>query len=302
MTDSSDDRTQAEPRIPTVSSLYLYPVKSCRRIEVQRVTVSDHGLVDDRRWQVSADGKPVTQRQKKILATVQPTLIDGGLRLTAPERGTIEVAIPAVADHETTTLVGGPAQVGDAGDEAAAWFGQVLEADDVRLHAMVDQPFTTPDALNRFSGTMAFPDLAPVLVANTSSLDWLVERAEEPFDIHRFRPNVVVTGADPFVEDTWSRFTIGAAEFTAGIGWPRCPIPQIDQDDGTRHTEPAKVLKAHRWCSDAPTLDGIYRPMVENNALFGLGSGIGPEGAVIAVGDRVTVAETQEPLIPTPTV
>lgn len=301
MTDISNPGDQASQHETTVSSLYLYPVKSCRRIEVSQVTVSDHGLVGDRQWQVSADGKPVTQRQKKILATVQPTLIDDGIRLTAPDGGTIEVATPTQADQETTTLVGGPAQVGDAGDQAAAWFSQVLDDEAVRLHAMVGQPFATPEPLRRFSGTMNFSDLAPVLVANTASLDWLVERAEEPFDIHRFRPNIVVSGADPFAEDTWARFTVGQAEFSAGISWPRCPIPQIDQDDGTRHGEPAKVLKTHRWCTEAPGLDAVFKSVVENNALFGLGAGVGPEGTVIAVGDRLTVTESQDPLISAPT-
>ena len=78
-------------------------------------------------------------------------------------------------------------------------------------------------------------------------------------------------------------------------------MPQIDQDTGIRHREPAVVLKRHRWCSDATGLPESYRPLLAGNALFGLAASIGPAGAVITRGDVVVVHATGSPLLDPPT-
>ncbi len=301
MTDSAVPKTQPDSAVAaTVSSLYIYPVKSCRRVEVDKVEVSEHGLVGDRQWQVAAGKRPRTQRQQAVLATVQPTLIEGGVRLTAPNSGTIEVAKPTGVNHITGSIVGATVEVGDAGDEAAAWFAKLLDDGDARLYAITDHQVRVPPGWDHFGSSIGFPDLAPVLLTNTASLEWLLQRSSEPFDMHRFRPNIVIDGADPFIEDTWLRYTVGRAELSSSLSWARCPMPQIDQDDGSRHREPAKVLKAHRWCTSAPTLNSQFASITENHALFGIGSAIEPSGAVIRVGDPVTVSDHQVPLIEPP--
>lgn len=285
----------------SLTSIHLHPIKSCRRIEVSSATVSATGLEGDREWQVASGLKPVTQRQKNLLATVQPELIDGGLRLSAPDRPTIEVARPTKNDTTTGSLVGVKVEVGDAGDEAAQWFGELLD-DDVRLVARTaDSVLTIPEPLDVFGQPIAFGDVAPVLVANEASLRWLVERAEEPFGMDRFRPNLVVETDQPFAEDTWGRFHIGDAEFRHGFIWPRCAIPQVDQDTGERHREPAVVLRAHRWCTEAPGFSDALRPIIENNGIFGVGCSIGPAGTVVSVGDSLVVDDTIEPLMAPPT-
>ena len=86
----------------------------------------------------------------------------------------------------------------------------------------------------------------------------------------------------------------------AGLAWPRCAIPQVDQLDGSRHKEPAKVLRRHRWCSDARLAPEALRPLLEGNALFGIGCSIEPAGATLAVGDEVQVHQRGEPVIPAP--
>ncbi len=301
MTNPSASETPSEiTATAAVSSLFIYPVKSCRRVEVDHATVSANGLDGDRQWQVAAGKRPRTQRQQAVMATVQPTPIDGGIRLTAPGAGTVEVAMPTGTDHVTGSIVGATVEVADAGDEAAAWFAQLLDDEDARLYAITDQQVRVPPGWDHFGSSIGFPDLAPVLLTNTASLDWLLERSSDPFDMHRFRPNIVIAGAEPFAEDTWLRFNVGQAELSSSLAWARCPIPQIDQDDGSRHREPAKVLKAHRWCTSAPTLNSQFAAITENHALFGIGSAIHPAGAFINVGDPVTVSEYQAPLIERP--
>lgn len=283
-----------------VSAIQIHPIKSCHRVEVQQATVTDTGLAGDRQWQLSSGLAPTTQRQKTVLATVQPTPIEGGLRISAPGRPTIEVPQPTVTDAVTGSLIGVKVDVGDAGDEAAAWFSALLD-DEVRLFGRTgDSTLVIPEAIDVFHQTIAFCDVAPVLVTNTASLDWLVERASEGFEMERFRPNLVVDTDEPFAEETWTRFSLGAAELVHGLVWPRCPIPQIDQETGDRHNEPAKVLKTHRWCSDASDLPPGVRSIVENKPVFGVGCAIGSVGTVVSVGDELHVTETAAPLVAPP--
>ncbi|MEM7340679.1 MAG: MOSC N-terminal beta barrel domain-containing protein [Actinomycetota bacterium] len=287
--------------VGVVKSLHIHPIKSCRALSVQSATVGPVGLVGDREWQVAAGITPLTQRQHAVMATVDAVPIDGGLRLSAPGQPTIEVERPSTADTETGSLIGVKVLVGDAGEAAAEWFTALL-GDSARLYARTpESELVPPEPLDVFGGQrIAFSDLAPVLVANTASSTWLEERANEPFGIDRFRANVVVDGPEPFAEDTWARFRIGAAALAHGAPWPRCAVPQVDQNSGERRKEPAVVLKAHRWVDAAPAYNEIMRSVIEGNAVFGVGCSIGPAGTVISVGDALEVDETMEPLLASP--
>lgn len=301
--------------IGTVTSLHIHPIKSCRRVDVESVTASATGLVGDREWQVISGIKPVTQRSNRRLAVVDVEPIEGGLRLAAPGHSAIEVERPVAADTTSGSLIGVKVDAADAGDPAARWFGEVLE-EEVRLVALpTGGSVSVPDGLNIFAQAttsrdttsrdstpqeIAFNDLSPVLVANSASYEWLAERASEPFPIDRFRSNIVVETDEPFAEDTWATFRIGQAALRHGVIWPRCAVPQVDQDSGERRKEPAVVLKAHRWCTSAPNLPETLRAVVENSGIFGIGCSVGPAGTQIAVGDSLTIDETMAPIMPNP--
>lgn len=284
----------------SLAGVYVYPIKSCRAVSLQSVDVTGIGLAEDRRWQVlgTEERRGVTQRKHRSLALIQPTLLDGGgLRLTAPGMPDIELERPlgpviTVDSHFRT-----PVSARDAGDEAADWLTEFIGAP-LRLVRMEgDSGWRLPPELDVFGQGAAFTDAAPVLVANQQSLEWLVERASEGFGMDRFRPNLVVAGAEPWAEDTWDRFDIGGASLRGIVPWPRCTIPQVDQQTAERHKEPAKVLKKHRWCTSAPSIPGDFRAIVEGNGLFGMACTIGPIGARITVGDQVTVVSSRAPVL-----
>ena len=288
----------------SLSGITIHPIKGCRRVELDSVVVTQTGLDGDRAWQVvtvpdqdGALGEAVTQRQNAALATVVPIPIDGGLTISAPEVGTIDVKRPDANDVTVHALIGDEVACADAGDEAAAFFTEVLGFE-ARLAAL------TPESsrpMRLFRGRLTgFADAAPVLVANMASLDDLVARASEPFGIERFRANLIVTNNEPWSEDTWTDFSIGDADLVARVEWPRCSVPQIDQETGERHREPALVLRKHRWCDTAEGFSPGLRRMLEGNAMFGIGCTIDPEGALLSVGDPVTVAGTGPPLIAPP--
>ena len=201
----------------TLASIFVHPIKSCRAVELRAATVSAIGLAGDRLWQVvDGDQRGMTQRQHPILATVQPTLTaDGGLQVRAPGREPLDVAPPT---HPVTTRshFGSPVPALDAGDDAAGWFSALLGAP-VRLVRMAEPGgWRLPDELDVFGQAAPFSDAAPILVTATASLEHLRAHASEPFGMDRFRPNLVLTGSEPWAEDTWTDVRVGDGDAARG--------------------------------------------------------------------------------------
>jgi uncharacterized protein len=289
------------PRHPFVANIYLHPVKSCRRLEVDQAVVSQYGLLGDREWQVQGPtGQLMTQRKFPAMARVQPEPIPGGLRLMCDGMPDLEVQRPAGVDSEGNTMTG-RVPVADAGDEAASWFERVLSIG-CRLTTIGAGYERRPliGGADPFAQQVAFVDAAPVHLINAASYRFLLDDAREPFPIERFRPNVVVDGGEPWEEDTWRSVSIGAVDLRVVMPWPRCAMPQIDQDTGERHREPAVVLKRHRWCTDASSFPPPLQPVIAGNALFGVAASITPAGATITRGDAVDVLATGAPLLDPP--
>ena len=226
----------------TLSGIYVYPIKSCRAVALDTVTVVAIGLLGDRTWQVvDEERRGVTQRQHRVLATVQPALLSGGgMRLESPSMPAIEVDPPGDETMTVKSHFGLPVPASDAGDRAAAWFSE-LTGNSVRLVAMVDAcGWRLPDDLDVFGQNAPFSDAAPRPSSPPFGRSSGCARASEDFGMDRFRPNLVVSGTDPWDEDTWASFTIGKAELRGVLPWLRCAIPQIDQVTADRHTEPAR--------------------------------------------------------------
>jgi uncharacterized protein YcbX len=284
----------------SLTEIYIYPVKSCRAVSVQKGNVTGIGLAEDRRWQVLGpeERRGVTQRKHRSLALVQPTLLDdAGMRLSAPGMSEIEFDQPSGPIITVDSHFRIPVRARDAGHEAAEWLTEFIGVP-LRLVRMEgDSGWRLPPELDAFGQGAPFTDAAPVLLASQDSLDWLAARASEDFGMDRFRPNLVVAGADPWAEDTWDRFDVGEANLRAIAPWPRCAIPQIDQETAERHKEPARVLKKHRWCTSAPSISGDFRRLVEGNGLFGVACTIVPAGSAIAVGDEVRVVSSRAPVL-----
>lgn len=71
----SAQQEEKEEEIGRVISLHVYPVKSCKGIEVQASLVEARGLMLDRLWMVTTStGTFRTQRQIPKMALIQPNL------------------------------------------------------------------------------------------------------------------------------------------------------------------------------------------------------------------------------------
>ena len=79
-------------------------------------------------------------------------------------------------------------------------------------------------------------------------LDALTEAAQVPVDVRRFRPNIVIEGADiAFAERDWTRLTTNLGEVLPLVKpCERCVIPTRDPDTLERSPEVMSALK--EWC------------------------------------------------------
>jgi hypothetical protein len=267
-----------------LSALHTYPIKGCRRLDHETAVVEPWGLAGDRRWLITRpDGVAITQRDIAALALLRAIPADAGLSLGMPGRDPLLVPPlhpdpSAVVKVWSATVAATP-----AGVAADAWLSAAL-GQEVQL-VWLDDP--TRRAVNpEFSepgDRVNFADGYPVLLTNTASLarlnDWIFEGGsdEGPLPMARFRPNVVVDGAEPFAEDDWigKRIRIGEVTFRAPKPCGRCVVTTTDQETGERGREPLRTLARHR--------------NVDTKLLFGLNL-IPDAPGQIRVGDSVSLA------------
>ncbi|MFX5634562.1 MOSC domain-containing protein, partial [Acinetobacter baumannii] len=76
------------------------------------------------------------------------------------------------------------------------------------------------------------------LLTSRQSLAELNRRLPSPIGMARFRPNIVIDGSSPFVEDTFARVRIGGSTFRGPKGCDRCVVTTIDPETAEGGVEP----------------------------------------------------------------
>ncbi|KAI8051489.1 hypothetical protein BDF22DRAFT_656367 [Syncephalis plumigaleata] len=103
-----------------VTSLYIYPIKSCCGIAVDNAVLTECGLQWDRYWVIvkEEDRKILTQRTHPKMVLIRPRLDVDANQVTGVWKDATVTTI-----HAST----GPIDAVDLGDEAAQWVSQFLE-------------------------------------------------------------------------------------------------------------------------------------------------------------------------------
>jgi uncharacterized protein YcbX len=238
-----------------VSSLHVYPVKSCRGITLEAVDVGPLGLRYDRQWMVVDErGMFVAQRADgrrgvgvRTLCLVRTAIADGRLCLTAPGMPPLDLPLEGLDGPERAVEIwDAPTSGLDQGDAAAAWFTAFLSRERPGQYRVVRMPDDGGRAPSTGTGALAYADGYPFLVISEASLDDLNARLDVPLPMNRFRPNIVLSGVAPYEEDHLARIRIGGVEFVGMTRCPRCPIPTTDQDTAERGVEPLRTLATYR--------------------------------------------------------
>ncbi|MFG2950324.1 MOSC domain-containing protein [Streptomyces adustus] len=266
-------------------SIHVHPVKAFRALSLREAVVEPWGLAGDRRWVLIDDGgKVVTQRQQPRLAMAAAELVPGGVRLSAPGSEALTVPEPEPAGTVPVEIFGDKVEGVLAGPDAHAWCSAFLDAD-VRLVHMDDPAVRRPvDPGFALPGeTVSFADGFPLLVTTTASLDALNtliaqgrHAAEGPLPMNRFRPNLVVSGTEPWAEDGWRRIAVGEVVFRVAKKCARCVVTTTDQTTAQRGKEPLHTLGRHR--------------RIDNGLIFG--QNLVPQSpGTLRVGDPVTILD-----------
>ena len=236
-----------------LASVHIYPLKGCRAVDLDQAVVEPWGLAGDRRWLlVDADGQFITQREHPALARLVVRYGDGAdIAVSSDGFPSLPVAAPVgrpellkVTVWRSTVLAAA------AGPEADAWFSGYL-GQPVRLVWLDDPTRRAVDPEFAADGdVVSFADGFPLLLTSVGSLDqlgrWLAADGDRPVPMNRFRPNVVVSGFEPWDEDRWRRIRIGSVSFRVAKPCGRCIVTTTDQATGERGRQPLRMLARHR--------------------------------------------------------
>jgi uncharacterized protein YcbX len=233
-----------------IASLHIYPVKSCRGIDLARARLTPTGLEWDRRWMiVDSKDRFVTQREHPRLATITTAITDSRLELSAAGHPAIAVDTRARGSARRVRIWKDHCSGIDAGDEAAAWLFRVL-GDNFRLVRIDERVprLANPEYVGPKPQPVTFTDGYPVLMISCESLAELNRRLPAPIPMARFRPNVVIEGVAAHAEDAMISFRFGGVVLRGVKHCTRCSVTTTDQQNGSRdpRQEPLRTLKTYR--------------------------------------------------------
>jgi uncharacterized protein len=250
-------------------------------LDIADVEVQRCGVAGDRRWMVVDEGGQfITQRECPTMARIAAMQQTAGLMLQTA--GQESIGIPRPTDHAEqiqVTVWRSTLWASHAGSLPARWISEALGIP-CRLVYLADPGARPVDPdYGQPQDRVSFADGFPVLLTATASLNDLNRRVAPPVPMRRFRPNLVVTGSEPWAEDTWRRIRIGEVIFEQAKSCSRCSVTSVDQATGERPfpREPLRTLATFRR-TQAGSMFG------QNMIPRTLGR--------IAVGDPVTVLET----------
>ena len=231
-----------------LSSLHVYPIKAAAGRSVQEWEVDSFGLRYDRRWMVvDRLGRFITQRTSPRLALIQPAIEGDILRVTMPGMPALELALDPVPSVTTGVKVW--RDTCDAvwtGERPAAWFTEALGTPCSLVHMPGDSVRPADPAYAPPGVRVSFADAFPFLLISEESLEDLNRRLPAPIPMNRFRPNLVIQGDAPYVEDSLRGFRLGEIEFRVVKPCDRCVVTTTDQETTERGVEPLRTLATYR--------------------------------------------------------
>nr|POF01308.1 uncharacterized protein ycbx [Quercus suber] len=277
-----------DPPIPPpteVISLRIYPIKSCRGIEISKTRLRKSGLTLDRNWMFidSAKRDFMTIRQDKSMTLIDTDIYED----EQTKEQMLEVSI-----HGTDASVKIPAF------PSKQWLEQNTTLSTVEIWGQKTDGYEYPASINKifcdyFNKEVAlvykgptirncsvnarpelygkgvphhFADVMSLQVASEASIKDLNRRLKLQDDpsvpeltIERFRPNIIVRGRDdrPWEEDTWKRIRITTSmpaqeaiykmDLDVVARCARCHVPNVNPITADAHAhQPWKELMTFR--------------------------------------------------------
>jgi uncharacterized protein YcbX len=262
----------------TIQDIFIYPIKSLGGIRLTEAKVEERGFQFDRRWMlVDQKGVFLTQRTQTQMALLQVELGETGLIVfdkRNPE-DTLQIPYNQISDQEIEVEIWDDRVLATIVDPVLdTWFSEKLG---MPCHLVIMPESTQRKVSPKYAvndESVSFADGMPYLILGQESLNDLNSRLEKPVTMDRFRPNIVFSGGQSYVEDSWKKIRIGAVEFQVVKPCARCVLTTIDQETGLQGKEPLKTLAGYRTIG---------------NKVYFAQNMVALESGIIRIGDQIIV-------------
>lgn len=270
-----------------LTGLFIYPLKSGRGISLPESPVNALGLSGDRRFMLcDPSGKFITQRETPALARIVATVANDILTL-AMEGDAVSAPLSGFTARQDVTVWDSAVHAAKAPDAVNATVSRWLAREALVVHFDAAATRSTSTTWAGSETPVTFADGYQILVTTTASLAALnadmEAHGEGSVGMDRFRPNIVIAGAEAFAEDHWTALEIGHVRFDLVKPCARCIMTTQDQMTGSREmANPMKAMGRIRMSADRR----VPGPLFGWNAV--------PRGeGVLRVGDTVKILETR---------
>ncbi|WP_047249858.1 MOSC domain-containing protein [Chromobacterium subtsugae] len=224
-----------------LTGMFVHPLKSTRGIAFERAFAGKLGLLHDREWILTTpDGDQITARSHPQLVRVGVELMPGGILLHYEGKAPIFAMATAYTGPHRAQVWKDEFQAWHGDQRLDAWFADIV-GQECRLLWLGAQ---SGRAFKGGAEKMSFADGYPFLLVNQASLDDLNRQLQRPVTLRHFRPNLVIDGDYPWMEDEWQVIRIGEVEFDVMKPCTRCVLTTVDPDTGSKDAdgEPLRTL------------------------------------------------------------
>ncbi|KAG8442544.1 hypothetical protein GDO86_011372 [Hymenochirus boettgeri] len=255
----------------TLTSIYLYPIKSCAKFQVSQWPVTKQGLLYDRNWMIVNDnGVCISQKQEPNLCFVCPTIDLKENIMEVEAKGMDPIAIPLVDDSSVkgricqNKVCGDRVHTYDCGDKIADWLSNFLNRKCrlIRQSSSYSRQANThrKGSVDSSLSSLSLVNEAQYLLVNTASIFYLgqqmqLSELQNEELTQRFRANIVVSGQQSFEEENWAEVFIGGLHFKVLGKCTRCQVICIDQHTAEKTKDVFRTLSSSR---DGKTTFGMY--------------------------------------------
>jgi uncharacterized protein len=234
----------------TLSTIYIYPVKSLAGISVTHWPVTETGLQYDRKWMVvDSEGHFLSQRTLPSMALIKTAIVDDALTLSASGMDVLSLPLnPTGGKIINSVIWHDSCDAQHVLATADQWLSAFLQVDCRLVYQNPDNIRRVDPHYGLASDQASFSDGFPFLIISENSLASLNRAMQLDMSMTRFRPNLVISGSPEYAEDSWREISIGNIEFRLPKPCSRCSVPTIDPVTAKTGKEPLTTLnRTRKW-------------------------------------------------------
>jgi uncharacterized protein YcbX len=274
------------PPIPPpteIVAMRIYPIKSCRGIEIDSTRLRKTGLTLDRNWMfiTLSDRTFLTIRGDPSMTLIDTAITEsstGEQQLKVSIHGTSDsITIPAFPTTDylkknttlsTVSIWGADTDAYEYSESINAIFTKFFKKPVALVYKGPTSRNVAVNGREELYGKPQehkFADVMSLQIASQASIDDLNKRlgfkpdSDKALTIERFRPNIIVRGrsSHPWEEDTWKRIRITTTlpkeeaiykiDLDVVARCARCQVPNVNPDTAEKHPkEPWEELMKFR--------------------------------------------------------